>query len=178
MPVYVALLRGIGPTNPNMRNAKLREVFESLGFSDVRSVISSGNIIFTTPKADVVQLQTKIEQALSEKLGLKNSVILRSQDQLQKLVDDDTFAQLAHAPKTYLTVTFLKDVPPKGPMATPETSSVIKKIDRKAGVIFAITDTTASKTPDFMAWLERQFGKEITTRTFKTVERILKKMAA
>lgn len=29
MPIYAALLRGIMPTNPNMRNEKLRGVFES-----------------------------------------------------------------------------------------------------------------------------------------------------
>lgn len=40
---YVALLRGIAPTNPNMRNDKLREVFEKPGFKNVQTVISSGN---------------------------------------------------------------------------------------------------------------------------------------
>ncbi|MBA3630747.1 MAG: DUF1697 domain-containing protein [Actinobacteria bacterium] len=43
MKSYVALLRGIGPSNPNMRNDRLRAVFEDLGFSNVRAVISSGN---------------------------------------------------------------------------------------------------------------------------------------
>jgi hypothetical protein len=42
--------------------------------------------------------------------------------------------------------------------------------------IYSIIDLTSSKTPDLMAWLEKQFGQEITTRTWKTVERILKAM--
>lgn len=42
MTTYVALLRGIVPLNPNMRNEKLRGVFEKLGFTNVRTVISSG----------------------------------------------------------------------------------------------------------------------------------------
>ena len=45
---YVALLRGIGPANPNMRNEKLRGVLEELGLANVASVISSGNLLFDT----------------------------------------------------------------------------------------------------------------------------------
>jgi hypothetical protein len=41
---YVALLRGIMPTNPNMKGEKLKAVFEGLGFSNVHTVIASGNV--------------------------------------------------------------------------------------------------------------------------------------
>ena len=50
MAKYVALLRGITPSNPKLRNEKLRNVFESLGYKNVVSVISSGNIIFETQR--------------------------------------------------------------------------------------------------------------------------------
>ena len=49
MTKYIAFLRGIGPGNPNMRNEKLRGAFEELGFKNVQSVISSGNVIFDSP---------------------------------------------------------------------------------------------------------------------------------
>jgi hypothetical protein len=39
-----------------------------------------------------------------------------------------------------------------------------------------VIDLTSAKTPDLMRWLEKEFGKEITTRTYKTVQRILKKL--
>ena len=44
------------------------------------------------------------------------------------------------------------------------------------GAICSVIDLTSAKTPDLMAWLEKQFGREITTRTWKTVERILNAM--
>lgn len=176
LTTYVALLRGIGPGNPNMRNEKLREVFEGLGFSNVQSVISSGNIIFSCPKIEVADLESKIEAALASKLGLNNAAIVRSRSQLQKIADDKSFAKLDHSPKTYLTVTFLKRKIPGGKISATTTSSEILKIDSDLSAIMAITDTTSTKTPDFMAWLEKQFGKDITTRTFKTIGRILKKM--
>jgi uncharacterized protein (DUF1697 family) len=43
---YVALIRGIGPTNPNMRNERLCKVLVDLGFNNVEAVISSGNVMF------------------------------------------------------------------------------------------------------------------------------------
>jgi len=39
--------------------------------------------------------------------------------------------------------------------------------------VTATLDQTHEKTPNMMAWLEREFGKEITTRTYKTVLRLL-----
>ena len=44
------------------------------------------------------------------------------------------------------------------------------------GAICSVIDLTSAKTPDLMLWLEKKFGKEITTRTWKTVQRILKAM--
>jgi hypothetical protein len=37
-------------------------------------------------------------------------------------------------------------------------------------------DLTGSGTPDLMRWLEKTFTKDITTRTWKTVHRIVKRM--
>ena len=61
MTKYIALLRGIGPGNPNMRNDKLCGVFEKLGFSNVTPVISSGNVIFESDEINKKTLELKIE---------------------------------------------------------------------------------------------------------------------
>ena len=42
--------------------------------------------------------------------------------------------------------------------------------------LFTVTDNTVVKTTDLMTWLEKEFGKEITSRTWLTIHRILKKM--
>ena len=61
MPTYVALLRGIGPTNPNMRNDKLCAAIESIGATDVRSVLASGNVVFSSTSRSTAALEQKIE---------------------------------------------------------------------------------------------------------------------
>ena len=177
MTTFVALLRGIAPLNPNMRNEKLRGLFEKLGFSNVRTVISSGNVIFETSSRSVGKLEGKIEKALPEQLGFNSTTIIRSKDQIQQLVDSNPFQGTTHSQKSYLNVTFLKQ----------KTSVELKfpyKVENRAytllgvydGAICSLIDMTSSKTPDLMIWLEKQFGKEITTRTWKTVERILRVM--
>ena len=70
MTNYVALLRGIGPLNPNMRNEKLREVFEKLGFKTVRTVISSGNVLFQGPPQSTAKLEAILEKSFAKAAGV------------------------------------------------------------------------------------------------------------
>ncbi|MBX4197455.1 DUF1697 domain-containing protein [Candidatus Saccharibacteria bacterium] len=174
---YVALLRGIGPTNPNMRGEKLRGVLEELGFNNVQTVITSGNVVFESSSKDIKQLQNTIEAAWPKHLGFNSTTIIRSQQQLQDLVAKNPFKGVNHSPKTYQLVTFFKN-PIKTDIKFPFTPpgkgyTLLGKYD---DAICSTLDTTAAKTPDLMVWLERQFGKEITSRTYKTIERILQKM--
>src|SRR5688572_21009057 len=115
---YVAFLRGIGPGNPNMANDKLRGVLEELGFSDVRSFISSGNLVFRSDETDIRNLEGKIERAWPEKLGFTSATVVRSREQLQKIVDTNPFEGLTHSEKTYLLVTLFQK-PAKLPFKLP-----------------------------------------------------------
>jgi uncharacterized protein (DUF1697 family) len=177
MTRYVALLRGIAPTNPNMRNDKLRGVFEKLGFENVKTVISSGNVIFDSPSRSSKKLEDSIETALPEQLGFTSTTIVRSQGQIRKLVDRDPFEGREHSKTSSLNVTFLK-INGKRKLELPHRAgsrdaSLVGMVD---GAIFSVIDLTSSRTPDLMAWLEKQFDKQITTRTWNTVQRILKAM--
>jgi uncharacterized protein (DUF1697 family) len=155
MTTYVALLRGIMPTNPNMKGEKLKGAFESLGFTNVRTVIASGNVVFETAASDDAALEKKIEDGLEKLLGFRRAAIVRSRQELEKLDRKNPFKGVRDEKPNYLLVTFFKD--------------------RKAELCSVIT-LTEGKTPDFMAKLEKKHGKELTSRTWKTVRRILAKM--
>ncbi|MGQ4596678.1 DUF1697 domain-containing protein [Nocardia sp. R6R-6] len=181
MNAYAALLRGIMPSNPNMSNAKLRSVFESLGFDDVASVLASGNIVFRSPDTDVPELEQRIQQALSTELGIGGGTIIRSHEELRALLDADPFTGLKHGRGTYLIATFLKDnaKPPKTLPEQPDPLTRIVGYDKAARAFLAVIDNSVpGKTPDFMAWLDKTYGKDITTRTWLTIERIVKKIEA
>lgn len=174
---YAALLRGIGPGNPNMRNDKLREVFEGLRFNNVQTVISSGNVIFESDSKDIKSLENTIEEAIFHHLGFRSTTIIRSRQQLQELVDFNPFASLEHGPSSYLLVTFFKN-PTKVSFNLPyqPDDKPYKFLSADKHTIFSTTDNTIIKTSDLMTYLEKQFSKEITSRTYKTVNRILDKM--
>lgn len=176
MTHYVAFLRGILPTNPNMRNEKLREVFERLGFSNVQTVISSGNVLFESPSTDVKILETRIEKSLTEDLGLKSAVIIRSQEELEALIKKNLFKNFEDTPTSRLNVTFLKntsDTKLTFPYSPEDGSYQLLSLHDQA--VCSVIDLSGSKTPALMSWLEKEFGKQITTRTWKTVHRILAK---
>lgn len=182
---YAALLRGITPSNPNMTNDKLRGVFEGLGLGDVTSVLASGNIVFRSAESDVPVLEERIQAALVRELGIGGGTIIREHAELRALLDRDPFAGLSHDRSTYLTVTFLKDraavkVAAAAPEHWPERPDPLTRglgYDPAARVILAVLDNTTTGTPSgVMSWLEKTCGKDITTRTWLTVQRIVRKM--
>src|SRR4051812_24694759 len=109
MPIYVALLRGIGPGNPNMKGEKLKAFFESLGYTNVAPVIASGNVIFSTASKNIVAMESKIEKELPKKLGFSRAVFIRSKEQLKRLVAKNPFKGIEDESPNYLVVTFFKD---------------------------------------------------------------------
>jgi len=176
---YVALLRGIGPSNPNMRNERLREVAELVGLCNVETVISSGNVVFETEGADPGELESTLETGWKENLGFESTTIIRSQEALEGLVEMSPFGDLEHGRKSYLLVTFCKrpinvdfDIPHR------PADRDYEIVAATSGELFTVTDTTNERTPDVMAWVESRFGKQISSRTWLTVERILKRMGA
>lgn len=168
---YVALLRGIAPSNPKMRNAELRAVFEGLAFDDVRTVISSGNVLFSTGERSKAALESRIETALHEHLGAPCATILRSRRQIEHLAGLDVFDAYDDGPADRCNVTFLKRKPTAS-QSPPEGMAGAEVVAAQDQAVFSVIDTTTTKTPDLMLRLERAYGKEITTRTWKTVHRI------
>ena len=94
MTTYVALLRGIAPMNPNQRNERLRGVCEDLGLRNVRTVISSGNVVFETDTNDVPALEATLEAAWLDRLDFTSTTIIRSRSDLQSMVEADPFGGL------------------------------------------------------------------------------------
>jgi len=162
-----------------MTNDKLRAVFEGLGFEDVASVLSSGNIVFRSSGADAPLLEQRIEEALARELGLASRALLRSSTELRTLVDSDPFPGVTHDSRTYLTATFIKDPEPTAVVVPRrlDTGTNIVRYDAAARAVLAITDNSQpNRARGLMLWLEASYGKGITTRSWLTVQRIVRKL--
>lgn len=97
---HVALLRAInvGGRNP-VPMAQLREVFERLGCTNVRTYIQSGNVVFDT-RSRSTTLDATIAAALEQQFGFEIPVVLRSQAAFRAIVDDAP-PGFGQAPDTY-----------------------------------------------------------------------------
>jgi uncharacterized protein (DUF1697 family) len=169
---YVAFLRGINSgLNPTTKMDVLKAAFEEMGFKNVKTVIASGNVLFEAESTSERALEQKIEKTLPKAIGFESTTIVYKLEALQRLVKLDPFKDVKVTPQTRTFVTFVKE-PPKG---NPKLAGKGFQIIKKSGhALFSVLDL-AGTTPDLMKVLDKEFGKGNTTRSWKTIERMLKK---
>lgn len=167
MPQYVAYLRAVSPTNATMPD--LRAAFEAAGFTDVKTVLSSGNVVFTARAASEASLQRKAEAAMSKRLGHTFLTIVRPVTRLCALLRSDPYRDFELEAGAKRIVTFLRAQP---------TTRIALPIEFEGTRILAIDDrevfsayVPSPKGAVFMTLIEKTFGKEVTTRTWDTVAR-------
>lgn len=171
---YVALLRGINVgKNRRVGMEDLRRVFEAAGYSNVRTLLISGNVIFDAAKTREEVLVRRLEQALSKALGFDARVIVRSSDEIEQLVGARPFAGVKLTAESRPNVTFLKAVPKVAPAFLAESRAkgygIVRVVDR---AICYVVELPQIRTPDVMLAIEKAFGKDATTRTWNVVEKI------
>ena len=90
MTRWVALLRGVNVNGITIRSADLAGVFRDLGYDDVRTVLASGNVVFSA-KGSLPALQSTIEQALRDRFGYDAWIVLVPHDALAAILDGFPF---------------------------------------------------------------------------------------
>jgi uncharacterized protein (DUF1697 family) len=162
---YVAFLRGVSPLNCKM--AELKGALSQAGFADVRTVLSSGNAVFTSRTQAEVALAEQAEAAMKRHLGRTFFTQVRSVVYLQQLLASEPFGAFKLPPGAKRVVTFLAE-PPKPKLSLPlEVDGARILALRGNAVITAYVPSP--KGPVFMTLLEKTFGKNITTRTWDTL---------
>lgn len=109
MPRYVSFLRGINLGNRRVKMDRLRQIYESLPFEDVKTFIASGNVLFNAKSCDPLGLETLIEQKLAAELGYEVETSIRTPEQLQTVVGHEPFDAALLTQAHALHVTFLRD---------------------------------------------------------------------
>ena len=166
---YAAFLRGVSPMNCKM--VELKRCLEEAGFAEVKTVLASGNVVFAAPATSDATLATKVEAAIEEGLGRSFPVIVRAIDALSTLLASDPYAALRVAPSAKRVVTFLKD-PPKAKVSLPIEMDGASILCLKGNEAFTAY-LPSPKGPVFMTLIEKTFGKNVTTRTWDTVKKVV-----
>jgi uncharacterized protein (DUF1697 family) len=166
---YAAFLRGVSPMNAKMED--LRAAFEAAGFSDVATVQSSGNVVFSARPAPGPALERKAEAAMAANLGRSFLTIVRSIDELRALLEADPWSRFRLPAGAKRVVTFLRAAPAALPALPLERDGArVLAVDGREVITAYVPHPSG---PAFMVLLQKTFGEEGTTRTRDTVQRIV-----
>jgi uncharacterized protein (DUF1697 family) len=167
MPRYVAFLRGVSPVNAKM--PQLMHCFEQAGFANVKTVLSSGNVVFDARASKASPLERKAEAAMEAALGRSFLTIVRPVKGLQPLLQADPYAAFKLPQAAKRVVTFFRE--PHGlSIKTPIDSDGARILRVDAQEVFSAY-VPGPRGPVFMALIEKTFGKSVTTRTWETVRK-------
>jgi uncharacterized protein (DUF1697 family) len=170
MSRYAAFLRGVTPTNAKM--PELKQAFEAAGFTDVRTLLSSGNVVFSARPASIASLQRKAEAAMLERLGQAFLTVVRPVDALREILASDPYRPFKLPVGSKRVVTFLR-TPPAQKIKLPIELHGARILAVREGEAFSAYVRTP-RGPVFMTLIEKTFGKEATTRTWETVAKAAK----
>ncbi|MDB5871584.1 MAG: hypothetical protein JWQ07_1026 [Ramlibacter sp.] len=167
MPRYVAFLRGVSPLNAKM--PQLKKCFEAAGFTDVKTVLGSGNVVFDSRATSEGAVERKAEALMEEHLGRTFYTIVRRADTLRELLAADPYAKFDLPANAKRVVTFLRE-PPAARLKLPLQLEQARILALNGREIFTAY-LPQPGNPVFMALIEKTFGKDITTRTWDTVRK-------
>lgn len=165
MPRFVAFLRGVSPLNARM--PELKSSFEAAGFRNVRTVLSSGNVVFDASSSEERALEARAEEAMANTLGRSFYTIVRASTYLNDLLGSDLYTSSGIPSDAKLVISFLREArQPRVPLPLAQDgASVFLLAGREVFTAYRPT----MKGPVFMQLIERAFGTNVTTRTLDTV---------
>ena len=166
MQRYAAFLRGVSPMNCKM--PELARAFEAAGFSAVRTLLSSGNVVFDAAGGEAA-VRRKAEAAMEEHLDKAFRAFVRPVAELQALLAADPYAAFKLRADAKRVVTFLPEAPGRLPELPIELDGA--RILAVAGREAFSAYVPGAKGPVFMTLIEKTFGKDVTTRTWDTVRK-------
>ncbi len=176
MARQIALLRGINVGgNRKVPMARLRELMEALGHTDVATYVQSGNVVFTPADAAAPpeKVAAGIEEALEGAFGFRPAVTIRTREELAAVVAADPFAGVADHPSRY-HVFFLSG--PGDEAALAELDAAAFEPERfalRGRELYLWTPEGIGRSPLAQKLTERRIGAAATARNWRTVTTLL-----
>jgi uncharacterized protein (DUF1697 family) len=175
MNKYISMLRGINVSGYNkISMADLKSLYESLDFRNVVTYGLSGNVIFNSPKQDVLKLSYQIQTQLKKSFDLYVPVLLRNTDDLKRIISENPFVKRKEEP-TKLHVTFLNTSPI--PSDLNKLSAPANESDEfiiKDKEIFVFCPNGYGRTKLNNNFFEKKLSVITTTRNWNTVNALFK----
>lgn len=183
MPVYIALLRAVNVGGyGKLAMADFRSLLEKLGYANVQTYIQSGNAVFEAggKAADVARA---VAAALEKHMGAAAGVIVRTHDELSRVIAGNPFATEAAADGARVHVAFLAGK--AGPGAAAALQRIVDQYPKRRDRYHLAGDTIYFHFPDGAAEtkftgksLDRAIGTIGTGRNWNTVLKLAQMVGA
>ena len=149
--------------------AELRASVQRLGFTNVRTLLQSGNLVFESPKrADAIERE--LETEVSRRFRLQTTITVRTGPEVAKIVHRNPFVSEATKDPARLHAVFLKDTPSAGSEGALRAAIVGReriKLDGK--LLYAVYPDGAGRSKLTAALIDRKLGTSATARNWNTV---------
>jgi uncharacterized protein (DUF1697 family) len=171
---YIAFLRAVNVGGRVVKMEEIRRILSTNEFQNVTTYIQSGNVIFDSAEKKVANITEKIETTLSESLGYKVSVVIRTIPEIAKIINDNPFGEPSATEQLY--VSFLSDVP-DGKNVTILSASLatqgekIEVINKEAYIL--CEKGTYGNSIFSNNFLEKKLKVIATTRNWATVNKMM-----
>lgn len=169
----VALLRGINVgTAKRIAMADLRRLFEDLGYGDVRTLLNSGNVVFTVVKKRAADDDERIEKAIADRLGVTTRVTVLLGKEVAEAVEEDPLVAIADNPSRLLLMAFRdpKSVAQLKPLLKERWTPEALALGKSVAYFWCPNGITGS---GLMAAANRVIGDEGTARNLATMTKLL-----
>jgi uncharacterized protein (DUF1697 family) len=173
MTQYAAFLRGVNVGGVNLKMAEVAKAFEEAGFTNVRTILASGNVLFQS-RSGTEAVRKKAEKALRDTFGYDAWVLaydMRTIAQISRAYPFDREVEGHHSYVTFVTDEKVLDEL----AALAEHAAPDEKITRGKGVIYwqvpktGTLDTTIGKTMG-----KKRYKSSTTTRNLRTIDKVLR----
>ncbi|WP_024793211.1 DUF1697 domain-containing protein [Tomitella biformata] len=174
MARYIALLRGVNVGGINITMAPLRAAVEALGHGHVRSVLASGNVLFTSDRTDVGALKAEFEAMLRARFGYDAWIVLTDADALREVVAGYPFDPDPPDRQPYVLFSSKPPVLAELAALSDTMDPAVERIAAGHGVIYWEVQRGQTVRSAFgKATARARFKSSTTTRNLRTLHKLL-----
>ena len=170
MSPHLALLRGVNVGgNKGVPMSELKAVAMGLGLGNPRTLLQSGNLVFSSQGAEPGEIEGRLEAAIAAKIGVETEVCVRSAAVWRRVVEANPFPKAAKADPAHLLLVAFKTPPrPDGPQTLAAAYHGPEQVRLAEGHAYIVYPDGVGRSKLTPALLGRHLGHG-TARNWNTV---------
>jgi uncharacterized protein (DUF1697 family) len=167
------MLRGINVGgHRKVAMADLRALLSRLGFTDVATLLQSGNAVFNGPKALPDELAARIERAIADEFMMSVRCMVRTSPELRAVIDGNPFSDVATHGSRFLAL-FLSASPDPELLAMYDPQSLApSEVELGDRVIYQWCPEGILAAPNVSGFVEKNLRVAVTGRNWNTVTKL------